>query len=321
MGNHPCTPTPATIDSIYKVAQDNGILPDITLDGTVANLLSLNSSIALNMQYAAIQQSLTTDQLAALDTNLTSIFGQSTNVSYGGVGVVALALSFLLEALVSSIVGQTDGGTTDPFKKAFGSDNSSEIASIASEYLKLVSKKANNIEEMGDLTELYDQKLKYALIELYESMTLDQQLNTDSIKQWINGAAIHLHMRIHGIRLASVPKGTAESLRLSYRTGLGRLIQLYNGYLRQYVRERSTTQVPPVKAGFLIVEPGKKVRHRVVHNTCQSQAIATAVVARILSAQDFGKTERFFDEAGQILDRLLQQRDTFEPQSQQKIKS
>lgn len=320
MGNHPCTPTPATIDSIYKVAQDNGILPDITLDGTVANLLSLNSSIALNMQYAAIQQSLTTDQLAALDTNLTSIFGQSTNVSYGGVGVVALALSFLLEALVSSIVGQTDGGTTDPFKKAFGSDNSSEIASIASEYLKLVSKKANNME-MGDITELYDQKLKYALIELYESMTLDQQLNTDSIKQWINGAAIHLHMRIHGIRLASVPKGTAESLRLSYRTGLGRLIQLYNGYLRQYVRERSTTQVPPVKAGFLIVEPGKKVRHRVVHNTCQSQAIATAVVARILSAQDFGKTERFFDEAGQNLDRLLQQRDTFEPQRQQKIKS
>lgn len=321
MGNHPCSPTPATIESIYRVAQDNGILPDITLDGTVANLLSLNSSIALNLQYAAVQQSLTTDQLAALDTNLTSIFGQSTNVSYGGVGVVALALSFLLEALVSSIVSQTGGGTTDPFKKAFGSDNSSEIAGIVSEYLKLVSKRANNIEEMGEITELYDQKLKYALIELYESMTLDQQLNTDSIKQWINGAAVHLHMRIHGIRLASVPKGTAESLRLSYRTGLAKLIQLYTAYLRQYVRERSTTQGPPVKAGFLIVEPGKKVRHRVVHNTCQSQAIATAVVARILSAQDIGKIERFFDEAGQILDRLLQQRDTFEPHRQQQMKS
>lgn len=321
MGNHPCTPTPATIDSIYRVAQDNGILPDITLDGTVANLLSLNSSIALNLQYATVHQSLTTDQLGALDTNLTSIFGQSTYVSYGGVGVVALALSFLLEALVSSIVGQTDDVNTDPFKKAFGSDNSSEISSIASEYLKLVSKRANNFEEMGEITELYDQKLKYALIELYESMTLDQQLNTYSIKQWINGAAIHLHIRIHGIRLASVPKGTAESLRLSYRTGLARLIQLYTAYLRQNVRERSTMQGPPVKAGFLIVEPGKKVRHRVIHNNCQSQAIATAVVARVLSAQNIGKIERFFDEAGQILDRLLQQRDTFEPRRQRQIQS
>jgi len=321
MGNHPCTPTPATIDSIYRVAQDSGILPDVTLDGTVANLLSLNSSIALNLQYATIQQSLATDQLEALHTNLTSIFGKNTNVSNGGVGVVALALSFLLEALVSSIVGKMDGVTTDPFKKAFGSDNSSEIASIASAYLKLVSKTANNFEEMGDVTELYDQNLKYALIELYESMTLDQQVNTYNIKQWINGAAIHLHMRIHGIRLASVPKGTAESLRLSYRTGLARLIQLYTAYLRRYVRERSTTQGPPVQAGFLIIEPGKKVRHRVIHNSCQSQAIAATVVARILSAQNFGKIERFFDEAGQILDRLLQQRDTFEPCRQEQIKS
>lgn len=312
MGNHPCTPSPATIDSIYRVAQDSGILPDITLDGTVANLLSLNSSTALNLQYATVQQSLTTDQLAALDTNITSIFGQRTSVSYGGVGVVALALSFLLDALVSSIVGQTDGVTMDPFKKPFGLDNSSEIGSIASEYLKLVSKRANDMDEMGEITELYDQRLKYALIELYESLTVDHQLNTYSIKQWINGAAIHLHMRIHGIRLASVPKGTAESLRLSYRTGLTRIMHLYTTYLRQYVRERSTAQGPPLKAGFLIIEPGKKVRHRVVHNTCQSQAIASAVVARILSAQNIGKIERFFDEAGQILDGLLQQRDTFE---------
>ncbi|KAK2874457.1 hypothetical protein Q8A67_021610 [Cirrhinus molitorella] len=311
----------ATIDSIYRVAQDGGILPDITLDGTVANLLSLNSSTALNLQYAAVQQSLTTDQLAALDSNLTSIFGQSTSVSYGGVGVVALALSFLLEALVSSIIDKTDGVTTNPFKKPFGSDNSSEIGSIASEYLQLVSKKANDVDEMGEITELYDQKLKYALIELYESMTVDHQLNTNSIKQWINGAAIHLHMRIHGIRLASVPKGTAESLRLSYRTGLARLIQLYTGYLRQYVRERSTTPGPPIKAGFLIIEPGKKVRHRVVHNTCQSQTIASAVGARILTAQNIGQIERFFDEAGQILDRLLQQRDTFELHRQQRMKS
>lgn len=141
MGNHPCTPSPATIDTIYRVAQDSGIIPDITLDGTVANLLSLNSSTALNLQYTAVQQNFTTDQLAALDTNLTSIFRQSTNVSYGGVAVVALALSFLLEAPVSSIVSQTDGLSTDPFKKPFGSDNSSEIGSIASEYLKLVSKR------------------------------------------------------------------------------------------------------------------------------------------------------------------------------------
>lgn len=312
MGNHPCTPSPATIDSIYRVAQDHQMIPDISLDDTVANFLSLNSSTALNLQYASIQQHLTTDQLANLDTNLTSIFGGSASVSYGGVGVVALALSFLLNALTS---GFADGTT----RNHFGSDNSSEIGSIVNEYLKLVSKHANDLEQMGDITELYDQKLKHALIELYESMTVYHDLNTSSVKQWINGAAVHLHMRIHGIRLASVPKGTAESLRLSYRTGLARLIQLYMGYLRNNVKERTTVQGPPVRAGFLILEPGMKVRHRVVHNHCQSQAIATAVMTRILSVQNIRSIERFFDETSHILDQLLLQRDIFELHREQQI--
>lgn len=312
MGNHPCTPSPATIDSIYRVAQDHRMIPDISLDDTMANFLSLNSSTALNLQYASIQQHLTTGQLANLDTNLTSIFGESASVSYGGVGVVALALSFLLNALTSNIAD----GTT---RNHFGSDNSSEIGSIVNEYLKLVSKHANDLEQMGEITELYDQKLKHALIELYESMTVYHDLNTSSVKQWINGAAVHLHMRIHGIRLASVPKGTAESLRLSYRTGLARIIQLYTAYLRNNVKERTTVQGPPVRAGFLILEPGMKVRHRVVHNNCQSQAIATAVMTRILSAQNIRSIERFFDETSHILDQLLLQRDMFELHREQQI--
>lgn len=318
MGNHPCTPSPATIDSIYSVAEEHRIIPDISLDDTVSNFLSLNSSAALNLQYASVQHHLTPDQLSALDTNLTSTFGRGTNVSYGGVGVVALALSFLLESLVSGIIGRTDV-TGDPFTRPFGTENSSEIGSIVGEYLKRVSKSANDVDEMGEITELYDQKLKYALIELYESMTLDHHLNTSGIKQWINGAAIHLHMRIHGIRLASVPKGTAESLRLSYRTGLARLIQLYAGHLRHNVKERTTTQGPPVRAGFLIIEPGRKIRHRVVHNHCQSQAIASAVMTRILSTQNIGMIERFFDETGEMLDSLLRQRDTFELHREQHV--
>ncbi|KAI4882018.1 hypothetical protein NFI96_000729 [Prochilodus magdalenae] len=309
MGNNACSPSPETVDSIFWAGQAGGIIPDITLDRTLSNCLSLNSSFALNVQYAAIQRHLSREQLALLDNNLTSIFGQSTKVSYGGVGVVALALSFLLETLAASIVGQTSG---DPYQRIFGPDNSSEISSIAREYLGQVPWTVHDDEGMAEMTEIYDQKLKHALIELYENMTIDHHLNTAAIKQWINGAAFHLHMRIHGIRLMSVPKGSAESLRLSYRTGLGRILQLYAGYLRRNVKERSTTPSPPVKAGFLITEPNKKVRHRVVHNPCQSQGITNAIIARILAAQNIRATETFFEEAGRKIDKLVRQREHFE---------
>lgn len=312
MGNNACSPSPDIIDGIFLVGQTGGIIPDITLDRVVSNYLSLNSSFALNHQYSTIQERLSKGQLAALESNMTSIFSKRTKVSYGGVGVVALAMSLLLENLVTNMLGQTDGELTDSYQRIFGADNSSEISSITREYLRLVPWMVNNSDVMAEITDIYDQKLKHALIKLYESMTIEHHMNTAALKQWINGAAIHLHIRIHGIRLLSFPRGTAESLRLSYRTGLGRLIQLYSSYIRQNVKERGPTQGPPFKAGFLITEPNRKVRHRVSHSPCQSQAIISAIVSRILAVQKISKTETFFEEAGRNIDKLIQQEEHFE---------
>lgn len=312
MGNNACSPSPEIIDGIFLAGQAGGIIPDITLDRGVSNYLSLNSSFALNLQYGAIQERLSKDQLAALDKNLTSIFSKASKVSYGGVGVVALAMSFLLDTLVASMHGQTDGHFTDPYQRIFGPGNSSEISSITREYLRLVPGMVNNSDLMAEITDFYDQKLKHALIKLYENMTVEHRINTAAMKQWINGAAIHLHMRIHGIRLLSVPRGSAESLRLSYRTGLGRLVQLYAMYLRRNVKERAPTQEPPLKAGFLITEPNRKVRHRVAHSPCQSQGIISAIVTRILALQNIRATETFFEKAGRNIDKLIQQKEHFE---------
>ncbi|KAK2869007.1 hypothetical protein Q7C36_000878 [Tachysurus vachellii] len=311
MGNNACSPTPEIIDSIFLVGQDGGIIPDITLNRVVSNYLSLNSSFALNHQYCTIQERLSKDQFAVLDSNLTSIFSKRNKVSYGGVGVVALAMSLLLDTLVDSVLGQTDE-LMDPYQRIFGPDNSSEISSITREYLRLVPYMVNNSDMMAEMTDIYDQKLKYALIKLYESMTIEQRMSTVALKHWINGAAIHLHIRIHGIRLLSVPRGSAESLRLSYRTGLVRLVKLFASYVRRNVKERGPTQDPPFKAGFLITEPNRKVRHRVSHIPCQSQGITDAIVSRILEVQNIRATETFFWEAGRNIDELIQQKEHFE---------
>lgn len=310
MGNNTCRASPEIIDGIFLAGQVGGIIPDITLDRTVSNSLSSNSSFALSSQYVTTQERLSEEQLALIDKNLLTIFGRRTKLHYGGVGVVALAMSLLLDTLVAAVVGKTDTRPADQCHFIFGSDNTSDISDLTCEYLRLLPQSLNE-SVMADLTDVYDQKLKVALINFYNSMTVERKLSTAGVKQWINGAAVHLHIRLHGVRLSSVPRGSAESLRLSYRTGLAKLLQLYASYLRHNVKERTAILGPPFKAGFLITEPMRKVRHRLVHSPCQSPGITSAIVAKILTAQNLGAIENFFDEASRIMDILVHQEEDF----------
>ena len=177
---------------------------------------------ALNHQYSSIQQSLSASQLDTFNQGLTSAFGGSTKVTYGGVGVVALALSVLLDVLAHRVKHQGGGGsaaTVDHIQRVTGIRNSSRIGSLIGSYLQQVPGLANDAEKMSEVTELYDQGLKYELVDHYERMTNKKRMSSFAMTQWLAGAAFHLHLRVHQIRLGSVPRGSAAALRLSYRTG------------------------------------------------------------------------------------------------------
>lgn len=100
-----CLPSPATVQEVFLVARDARILPDISLDPVLTTFLSLDSPAALRHQYTFLQRSLNAEQQAAFSHNLTHRLGGSTKVTYGGVGVVALALSLIFDQ-VSQQVGK-----------------------------------------------------------------------------------------------------------------------------------------------------------------------------------------------------------------------
>lgn len=294
------------MQNLYSAAQNGGIIPDISLDRTLANYLSLNSGTVLTNHYEAIQKRLSTEQLAVFNQNMTSTFS-GTKVTFGNVGVVALALSFFLDAVSNDILGQT---TQDPVQRMFGTGDSS-IGSIIGEYLKRVPEVVNDIEGMADITDLCDQELKFELIDLFERMTLHRQLSSRAIKLWLNGAAMHLHIRIHGIRLRSVPQGSAESLRLSYSTAFPSLVRRYTGYLRRYIKEippSARTHAP----GLLIVEPHRNVSHWVMHSPCESQAIENAILTQIIAAQRIQSSEDYLENLGKNILLLVRQRTNFQ---------
>ncbi|XP_029029325.1 uncharacterized protein LOC114869336 [Betta splendens] len=250
VGQSLCIPSPSTVQELFSVARDANIIPDISLDPVLTTFLSLDSSAALQHQYAFLQRSMSSEQQDKFSFNLTEELGGSS-VTYGGVGVIALALSVLFDQVAQQVRAQGSAQVwlsthrSQP-KKMFGISTSSRIGWIIMSYLQVIPGIANDEEKMAETTELYDQWLKLELLDHYERMTTKKRMSSVAMQQWLAGAAIHLHMRIHQVRLHSVPPGSVESLRLSYKSGLNRLVQGYKAYLRKHIRE---TEAPgPNKA-------------------------------------------------------------------------
>lgn len=99
--------------------------------------------------------------------------------------------------------GSTEGPSlTQPSrpKRIFGISSSSRIGWIIHSFLGLIPGIANNQDQMAETTELYDNWLKYELLDHYERMTTKKRMSSVSMQQWLTGAAIHLHIRIHQVR-------------------------------------------------------------------------------------------------------------------------
>ncbi|XP_030228713.1 uncharacterized protein LOC115555822 isoform X1 [Gadus morhua] len=233
-----CLPSQTTVQQLFSVARDAGVVPDISLDPVLTAFLSMESRASLLHQYASLQRGMTPEQLASFRHNVSGELGGSTRVRHGGVGVVALALSVLFDLVAKKVgddfrVPKQQGATGC----LFGIRRSSRIGRMIHSYLRLIPGVANDPEGMAETTELYDNWLKLELIDHYERMTNKKRMGSEAMRQWLAGAAVHMHMRIHQVRLKSVPLGSAESLRLSYRTAFAQLVQDYASYLRRNIRE------------------------------------------------------------------------------------
>ncbi|XP_040918999.1 uncharacterized protein LOC121198755 isoform X2 [Toxotes jaculatrix] len=306
-----CSTSPKTVDCLYDVASHAGLVPDTSLDASLASMLSLNSSWALEQQYSTLQRGMTLPQRTAFNHDLRTLFGGNTTVSYGGVGVVALALSVLFEMLAHHQTTGTGSRSPppDPIRRMFGANAGSNISSTASEFLKQIPGAVNDQEKMAALLEIYESKLQSRLAELYDRMVSAERtaLSSAGVKQWMNGAALHIHTFLHWKRLTNSSAG--EVLSLHYLHRVKPLLKSYRDYLLRKVKV--SPAVNPGSSGLLIVEPLRNVSHGVQHKVCESRAIARALVERFLSNQNLQTGEQFFQSSHKHHDDLMAQQGHF----------
>ncbi|KAM4598590.1 uncharacterized protein ACJ7VT_022048 isoform 1-T1 [Polymixia lowei] len=318
MGNQSCSPSLKTVDCLYQVVSYAGLVPDTSLDTSLDTFLSLNSSWALEQQYSSLQQNLSQQQMSAFNRDLQTTFRGSTTVSYGGVGVVSLALSVLFEVLahhqrtqpgLRGPQGSPPPPEPDPIRRMFVADGTSEVGSIVSEFLKQVPGVANDRAKMAELLEAYERKLRMELMDFYERMMFLERgaLSSAGVKQWVNGAALHVHIFLHWKRLTDPSAGDVDSLK--YLQAMEPLLKTYTQFLHRTVRE--TPPSAPGPTGLLVVEPLRNVTHGVQHRTCESAAIQRALVERFLSVQDVQRGKDFFQSSQDHHDSLMAQQADF----------
>ncbi|XP_044038221.1 uncharacterized protein LOC122869357 isoform X2 [Siniperca chuatsi] len=255
---------------------------------------------------------MTQQQRFAFDHDLHTLFGGNTTVSYGGVGVVALALSVLFEMLAhhqTTILGswspEAHPPPPDPIRRMFGADAGSDISSIASEFLKQIPGAANDRDRMAALLESYEGKLRSELMDFYGRMVLLERsaLSSAGVKQWMNGAALHVHTFLHWKRLTNPSAG--EVLSLDYLHRVDPLLKAYREYLLKTVKVFPA--LSPGPSGLLIVEPLRNVSHDVYHRVCEHRAIQRTLVERFLSDQNLQRGKEFFQSSHKNHDALIAQ--------------
>ncbi|XP_026203131.1 uncharacterized protein LOC113153648 [Anabas testudineus] len=306
-----CSTSPKTVDCLYEISSHGGLVPDASLDASLVSLLSLNSSQALEQQYSTLQREMTQEQRFAFNRDLHTVFGGNTTMSYGGVGVVALALSVLFEMLAHHQTGSSGRHPPpNPIGRMFGAGAVSDISSIVSELFKQIPAAANEPDKMAALLESYEGKLQSELVELYGRMESLEggAVSSAGVKQWMNGAALHIHTFLHWKRLTNA--SAEEVLSQDYLQRAEPLLKTYREYLLRTVKVFPA--LTPGASGLLIVEPLRNVSHGVRHRACERNAIQRALVERFLSDQNLEAGSEFFQSSHMHHDALMAQKEHFE---------
>ncbi|XP_029292948.1 uncharacterized protein LOC115011843 [Cottoperca gobio] len=233
-------------------ASHAGLVPDASLDASLASLLSLNSSWALEQQYSTLQSTMTWHQRFAFNRDLHTLFGGNTMVPVA----------------------------------------------------------ANSQDKMTALLENSQRKLRSELMDFYGRMvSLERSaLSSAGVKQWMNGAALHVHMVLHWKRLTDPSAG--EFLNLDYLHRVDPLLDAYREYLVKTVQVFPA--MSPGPSGLLTVEPLRNVSHVVQHRVCERKAIQHTLVERFLSDQNLQRGKEFFQSSHKHHDALIVQHRHFQ---------
>lgn len=131
--------------------------------------------------------------------------GLSSAPALAGLG--ALAVAILIDVVSSS---PPEESTKGALRSVLAEQKASEVWDLVDECLKRCAMHINSTENLRRDIERLESQLSAALTRLKNSMVRDGHMSSEALKAWVNGAAFHIQMLIHQVRLGGA--GTCDPL-------------------------------------------------------------------------------------------------------------
>lgn len=139
-------------------------------------------------------------------------------------GLGALAVAVFIDNNSSS---PAERSTQEALRSVFAEEKVSKVWDLIDECLKRAVIFINQREELVNNIRELERQLSAAITSLKNSMVNDGHMSTQALKVWVNGAAFHLQMIIHLVRLGGIPTSDpAERLVDTYQSDLVTLFRL-----------------------------------------------------------------------------------------------
>ncbi|KAG1927547.1 hypothetical protein F2P79_024144 [Pimephales promelas] len=182
---------------IYKdvLQHEPCFLPDIGIDESLLKYSGSDSNAAL--------QGFSNDMLDTVPGyvgSLGSVIGPLTSIP-NAVGIGALVISMIIEIAIKSGTQTTDDDPYSLLRRVFGEEKASGVRDKMSEYLKRHEIYMKNNQLLREEISRLEHQLSDHLTILRNSLLQDGQMSKRGFKIWVNGAAFHVQMLIHGARL------------------------------------------------------------------------------------------------------------------------
>ncbi|XP_030262686.1 uncharacterized protein LOC115575053 [Sparus aurata] len=195
--------------------------PDLRVNRGIRMFTSLDSSDNLTQHYEKRKME---TEVSAADwiKTLVEQLGPLTPAP-ALVGLGALAIALLIDINSSD---PPEESTEEALQCVFAEEKASEVWDHIDECLKRCVMHIDNTEELVCDIRRIEVKLSATITKLKNSMVRDEHMTSEALKAWVNGAAFHIQVLIHLVRLGGTQScDPVERLISSYLRDLDLLFK------------------------------------------------------------------------------------------------
>lgn len=303
MGNTPSSEDEQEREELDNFGKQLPEGPNLRVNQRIVMFTSLSSSE--NLRQHLNRRKMEAGDCAAdwIKSVVEKLGGLTSRPELAGLG--ALAVAILIDTVSFS---PAEESTKDALRCVFAEQKASEVWDQVDECLKRSMMHINDGAELKNDIRRLEGELSAALTRLKNSMLRDGHMSSQALRAWVNGAAFHVQMLIHLVRLGGIQTcDPVERLLSVYLSDLEPLFTLHKEVITGKCRRYRLSDLDGTVLQHLVDEDSKE--HSIPINGRYRKYLQAYYSHRYGTQQR--EIDQYFRDVRQNLQELVQQTGSF----------